>query len=110
MNEQERFLSQLNPDEQAALSTFYKEALEANFRESRNASWELAKVLLTVNSGAAAGLFIVVLSSAKNLFLIASFYIFCLGVFFVVTAYFVGAVRFSGAALKMEEDVQQVFQ
>jgi len=81
-----------------------------NFRESRNAAWELAKVLLTVNSGAAAGLFIVVRSSAENSLLIASFYSFCFGVFFVVAAYFVGAVQFAGNALKWEEDIQNVFQ
>src|ERR1019366_151021 len=102
MNEQELFFSQLKPDEQTALSAFYKEALETNFRQSRNAAWELAKVLLTVNSGAVAGLFIVVRSSAENSILIASFYIFCFGVFFVVAAYFIGAVQFSGAALKLE--------
>jgi hypothetical protein len=110
MNEQEQFFSQLKPNEQAALSAFYKEALETNFRESRNAAWELAKVLLTVNSGAAAGLFFVVRSSAENSVLIASFYTFCFGVFFVVAAYFVGAVQFAGGALKWEEEIQKVLQ
>jgi hypothetical protein len=110
MNEQERLFSQLTPDEQKYLSAFYKEALETNFRESRNAAWELAKVLLTVNSGAAAGLFIVIRSSAANLFLTDSFYTFCFGVFFVVAAYFTGAVQFSDAALKFEENVQLVYQ
>ena len=110
MSEQEYYFSQLQSAEQSALSTFYKEAMEVNFRESRNAAWELAKVLLTVNSGAAAGLFIVIRSSTENSLLIAAFYTFCFGVFFVVAAYFVGAVQFAGNALKWEEDVQKVFQ
>lgn len=110
MNEQELPFSKLGSDQQKQLAVFYKESLELDFKESRNSAWELAKVLLGVNSGAAAGLFVLVRSSTEKAGLAGAFYTFCLGVFFVVAAYFVGAVQFAGGALKWEEDIQKVFQ
>ena len=110
MNEPEHLFSQLLPDEQNALRAFYKESHEVASKESRNAAWELAKVLFAANSGAAAGMFLVVRSFAPSPSLIVAFYLFCLGVFSVVAAYFAGAWLFSKGAQKWEEDIQNVLQ
>jgi len=110
MNKPEHLFSQLSPDEQNALSGFYKESMEVAFRESRNAAWELAKVLFAANSGAAAGMFVVVRSFTVSPIAIASFYLFCLGVCSVVAAYFAGAWLFNLGALQWEEDIQNVLQ
>ena len=92
------------------LYSLYQERNESNFQESRNAAWELAKFLFTANTGAAAGMFILVRGSHGNGYLIGAFFTFCIGVFFVGTAYFLGAVLFAEIALKYEEGVRQVVQ
>lgn len=69
-----------------------------NFKESRNAAWELAKFLFAANSAASAGLFLMLRSDPGNGWLIAAFFVFVLGVGFVGTAYFVGSWHFATAA------------
>ena len=80
------------------------------FKESRNASWQLAKFLFAANAGAAAGMFVMVQNSPGDPYLIAAFFSFCFGVFAVGLAYFVGAWSFNRLAIAWEDDLLSVLR
>jgi hypothetical protein len=58
--------------------------------QSRYSCWELAKYLFTANTGAAAGLLLLLRSSPGNCPLLISFCFFCAGAFCVLVSIFFG--------------------
>ena len=110
MSENEIPFSKWTHSEQEAIVGFYKESLKENFKESRNASWELAKFLFAANAGAAAGMFLMVRSEKGDPFLLAAFFMFCFGVFAVGVAYFAGAWGFNLAANNLEKNIHKVIK
>lgn len=106
MNTEGTRFQQLDEATRDRLGGIYKDATETAFRESRFASWELAKFLFAANGGAAAGLFVLVRGTPGDGFLVSGFFTFCAGVFFVGAAYFVGTWGFNRNALAWDADLQ----
>lgn len=78
----------LTPEQVAHFYQEYKSLIVTHHDAAFKSAVELNKYLLTIHSGAAAGVFYLLNNGAGGSWLLASFYVFCLGVFFVGASHF----------------------
>ena len=78
----------LTPEQVAHFFQEYKSLIVTHHDTAFKAAVELTKYLLTINSGAAAGVFLLLNNGHGGLWYLVSFCVFCLGVFFVGASHF----------------------